>query len=353
MHAASFILLLFVIEEQFSVSCSFGAPTFRFVSRYDTNLKSSRMPDFSSPEDQAELDKIMNGDYWDEEVAVDFSDNLPKKKGSQAQKQKDFKPSSPTPPTTPIAPTSTSAKKVVAPNADWRTAASKPAADLRQQREKKPPAPMNPADIDFMDLDYDDFEAAMREEEGGGFNPGGGGSKSTYAPEVHEGLMAGDIVPIDLWEKLLDAEGNSYKFSRVHKDVSDVVVVYADPRRMTDEFKVILSQFSKLPLATLKIAAAAINCDDVNDHRKYVKKNTFSCTLLSDPTKCFMDSVKARTSRRITASLLFLDVKSGKVLKIWYENDWDAFSTKDLIVNEIKAYRSNPKAYVQMQIGIR
>ena len=103
----------------------------------------------------------------------------------------------------------------------------------------------------------------------------------------------------------------------------------------------------------MKIAAAAINCDDVNDHRKFVKKNTFSCTLLSDPNKLFMDAVKSRTSRRIAASLLMLDVKTGKVLKVWYENDWDAFSTKDLLVSEIKSYRSNPVAYVQMQIGIR
>ena len=66
---------------------------------------------------------------------------------------------------------------------------------------------------------------------------------------------------------------------------TDLVIVYADPRRMTDEFKIILSQFDRLPLISLKVASCAINCDDTNDHRKYVKKNKLSCTLLSDPTR--------------------------------------------------------------------
>ena len=72
---------------------------------------------------------------------------------------------------------------------------------------------------------------------------------------------------------------------RLHKDAVDLVVIYSDPRRMTDEFKIILSQFNRLPLLTLKVASCAINCDDTNDHRKYVKKNKLSCTLLSDPTR--------------------------------------------------------------------
>ena len=58
--------------------------------------------------------------------------------------------------------------------------------------------------------------------------------------------------------------------------------------------QVVLSQFNKLPLTTLKVAAAAVNCDDVNDHRKYAKKNTLTCALLSDPSKRFMDAVKVR-----------------------------------------------------------
>jgi hypothetical protein len=52
-----------------------------------------------------------------------------------------------------------------------------------------------------------------------------------------------------------------------------------------DEFKIVLNQFNRLPLMSLKVASCAINCDDTNDHRKYVKKNKLSCTLLSDPSR--------------------------------------------------------------------
>lgn len=54
---------------------------------------------------------------------------------------------------------------------------------------------------------------------------------------------------------------------------------------MTEEFKIMLNQFNKLPLISLKIASCAVNCDEVNDHRKHLKRNTLTCTLLSDPTK--------------------------------------------------------------------
>ena len=71
----------------------------------------------------------------------------------------------------------------------------------------------------------------------------------------------------------------------LHKGALDLVIIYADPRRMTDEFKIILNQFNRLPLISLKVASCAINCDDINDHRKYVKKNKLSCVLLSDPSR--------------------------------------------------------------------
>lgn len=66
-----------------------------------------------------------------------------------------------------------------------------------------------------------------------------------------------------------------------------------------------------------------------------------------------MDIVKCRTQGRLSASLVLMDVKSERVLKVWYENDWDAFTTKDLLVEEVKQYRANPVGYVQSQIGIR
>jgi len=179
----------------------------RFTTRtISTNLfLASRMPQFS-PEEQAQLDAIMNGEYWDDS-AVDFSDNLPKKRQPPPPPKPTSTPPPPSSqqqqrPTTMASAgstaTSNSVKKVVAPNADWRSAASKPAAELQTQRAKPPVnRAKGPVDIDILDLDYDDFEAAMMEEDGGGF--GDMGSKSTYAPEVHDGLMAGDFVPAGIY----------------------------------------------------------------------------------------------------------------------------------------------------------
>lgn len=77
------------------------------------------------------------------------------------------------------------------------------------------------------------------------------------------------------------------------------------------------------------------------------------CPCVCHITIQFMDAARCRTPGRIASALFLLDVKSEKVLKVWYENDWDAFTTKDLLVEEIKLYRSNPISYIQSQIGIR
>jgi hypothetical protein len=66
-------------------------------------------------------------------------------------------------------------------------------------------------------------------------------------------LHSGEVISGDLWSLLLDPEGANFKFPKLHKEQLDTVVVYADPRRMTDEFKIILSQFNKLPLTSLQV----------------------------------------------------------------------------------------------------
>jgi hypothetical protein len=77
-----------------------------------------------------------------------------------------------------------------------------------------------------------------------------------------------------VWSKLLDHEGKQCSYSDIHKDVNDLILFYADPRRMTDEFKLVLSQFDRIPnRSQLRVATVLINCDDVNDHRKFKKKN--------------------------------------------------------------------------------
>jgi len=326
-------------------------------------LFASRMPVFDE-DDEEQLRKIMAGEFWEDEAMPDFSDNLPTKMKAKTKPA----PAAAAPSAPPTNSKSVSTKKVTAPNADWRTITESTIAENldpvfvnpqlipKPVVKKKIPKPVVKEEGDFFeftDLDYDDFESAMREEENGGFNPSGGGAKETDAPEEHEGLDSADVVPPHVWKGLIDAEGLPYTFESLHKNSIDLAVIYADPRRMTDEFKVVLNQFNRLPLMSLKVASCAINCDDTNDHRKYVKKNKLSCTLLSDPSRQFMDAVKSRMPGRIMSSMMLLDVKSNKVLKIWYENDWDAFTTKDLLVEEIKAYRQNPVSYIQSQIGIR
>jgi len=50
------------------------------------------------------------------------------------------------------------------------------------------------------------------------------------------------------------------------------------------------------------------------------------------------------------SALVIMDAKASKVLKVWYEETWDPFSIKDLIEDELKMYRRNPKQFVQSQI---
>ena len=64
---------------------------------------------------------------------------------------------------------------------------------------------------------------------------------------------------------------------------------------MTDECKLVISEFKKIPIKELGVSIAVINCDDSNDHRKYLKKNSNTMfTLLSDPKKVLMDASKCR-----------------------------------------------------------
>ena len=66
-----------------------------------------------------------------------------------------------------------------------------------------------------------------------------------------------------------------------------------------------------------------------------------------------MDSIKCRAHKRLSAGLFLLEARTGAVLKVWYEDDWDVMATKDLIQEEVLAYRQNPKSYIESQIGIR
>ena len=66
-----------------------------------------------------------------------------------------------------------------------------------------------------------------------------------------------------------------------------------------------------------------------------------------------MDYVKCRANKRLSSTLFLLDVVNSQILKVWYEEDWDILTTKDLIEEEIREYRKNPQQYFENQIGIR
>ena len=53
----------------------------------------------------------------------------------------------------------------------------------------------------------------------------------------------------------------------------EVSIVFADPRRMTEETKIVISELKKVPQKDLRVSLIVINCDDSGDLRKFLKKN--------------------------------------------------------------------------------
>ena len=126
----------------------------------------SRMPVFDA-DDEEQLRKIMAGEFWEDDMP-DFSDNLPTREKVRAKVV-----TSAAPPVTNVASNSVSEKRVTAPNANWRTATDAERAQTKANPllipkpapliKKKKPVPAPSSDyLDFSDLDYDDFESAMR-----------------------------------------------------------------------------------------------------------------------------------------------------------------------------------------------
>jgi hypothetical protein len=73
----------------------------------------------------------------------------------------------------------------------------------------------------------------MFEEEGRGLfsTAGDRGSlgKNSVDPVQHEGLNSGEIIVHTLWDSLVDPEGKTCEFEKVHKG-SDIIAIYCDPR---------------------------------------------------------------------------------------------------------------------------
>ena len=66
-----------------------------------------------------------------------------------------------------------------------------------------------------------------------------------------------------------------------------------------------------------------------------------------------MKGTKCKSEGRLASSLFLLNARDNKILKIWYEDDWDVLTTTELLTDEINLYRYNPVGYVQRQIGLR
>lgn len=186
------------------------------------------------------------------------------------------------------------------PNNDWRTAKSdaNPYKPLNYEN-KKPPKVYNNNDDDeyfsFTDLDYEDFEQAMREEENGDMNVKA--DKVSKPIVIHQGLHSGDTIPIALFNNnLLLPNGNKCELSKLVRPESDFLFIFSDPRRLSDDFRGIVKQFCMVPAGLLKVSMLAINCDDLSDQRKFIKKWNYgngiplsdgfpSLNLLTDPSK--------------------------------------------------------------------
>lgn len=276
----------------------------------------------------------------------------------KVQQQESYSPPQPQQKSLPVS----NPRPIMKPNLDWRNAYSGGTAN-----EQIRPAIRPAAAVTIDDLDYDDFEAAMREEDNAGlgsFSGGDGASsargKSSSPPVTRsavERLTSGSLIAAEVWDTLKDSAGlafSSAKFLEKTAAKEDMALVLCDPRRMNDQFSIVLSEFGRIPKGSLKMKILAINCDDVNDLRKFMKKNTaLSTTILCDPSRLAMDRFKCRVQNSLAFALVLVDLSAGSVIKVWYEGDWDVGTTKDMIVEEVKAYRKNPVSYVQQQIGIR
>lgn len=260
----------------------------------------------------------------------DFQSNIPLTKRKTEDSKKTEKE-----------PAASAIKPLKKPNADWRAAMMKPSKesfissvtkgkvstesisakrtapidDLRSTEVKRPLV-RDDIDIDISDdFDYEDFESAMREEEtmyGSGSTVGVKRSidpPSSASNDFYDmpGLETGDIISKTIWNTLTDVNGKPYDFDRLDQlaGLYDIMIVYADPRRMNDDFRSVLGydqassisfivclyvvidvdELKKLPLPAMKASIVAVNCADVADNRKFQKKTAITIPLLSDSTK--------------------------------------------------------------------
>ena len=67
-----------------------------------------------------------------------------------------------------------------------------------------------------------------------------------------------------------------------------------------------------------------------------------------------MTATKCRSDGWLESALLLIKVQpatgSGQLLRAWYGSEWEAEGTRELVAEEVRAYRTDPRAYVEGQV---
>lgn len=222
-----------------------------------------------------------------------------------------------------VAAPSTEKKSVVRPlyepNADWRHAIENPYRGVKKDMPK--PKKMDPED-DLLEFDYDDLSAAMYEEASGAYSSYADIPRGKYseAPEQHDGLYSGEVIKRSAWSKLVNHLGNATTFQQIHRNQVDVVVVYVDPHRLSDEFSSIVGQLDKLPRKALKVATVAVSFDEPNQLRKLLKKNNYVTPVLCDLSRT-VSTLVIHPNGKTNFSLLYIvweyhEMSRGRTIRI-------------------------------------
>ena len=93
--------------------------------------------------------------------------------------------------------------------------------------------------------------------------------------DKHEGLHIDDIFSWETWASLRHLNDVTFRFSRLGKGNNPYAVVYVDPRRSTDQTRVVVDEFKQLSTAELGIFLAIVSWDDPCDLQYLDKKEFF------------------------------------------------------------------------------
>ena len=153
----------------------------------------------------------------------------------------------------------------------------------------------------------------------------------------YEGLVVGEKLPDEIWDNLLTAAGDKFKYS-FFDATTKVLLVYVDPRAFSYRTKIVTEEFQKLSTILKSCTLAIVTCDSPSDLKKMTKKKKESnlLLLLSNPNKNFMTAVKCKTKDKLLSMLMMVDFRSRQVLRIWYEDMWEVEETHELLLDQFE-----------------